>query len=716
MFQTMPILARDGSTVLFEITDPQGGRRTVVPLSEVSRHVVEATIATEDAGFFSNPGFELRSILRAGFDDLTHKQIVSGASTITQQVVRNILLDSADQMDISARRKIKEIVVAYQVSRTYSKDDILDIYLNAINYGNRNYGIEAAAEGYFGVSAANLDLAQAALLAGIPQAPSFYDPYTRMPDVKDRQSIVLQRMVEQGYISSDEAMAAADEDVRLADGQRAEVAPHFVTYVSDDLARKLGSDRLYHAGDQVVTTLDPAIQSVFDRSIQTNLAALHQANGANVAAVALDPRTGEILAMVGSANYDDPTIAGEVNMSLAPRPSVGILTPATFSLALQRGLTLVSPIEDPNDTSSSTDPAALGGRPAFPTVRDALAQGLERPATSVMRLVGNQGLTDLGDAIGLDGLGRRLDYGPNHIVAGARISPLEVAQVYGMLAAGGVARAPIAVKRILDRDDRVIEEASSPDRVVMDPGIAFLISAVLADTPLRTTDNQPVLGTETRVAAHSGLSPDGSDGWVAGYVPNLVVVVWVGADKGPLRGLDPALRIWGDMVRESMKLRPPDEFAVPEDVTQLSLCKNAACSSRQPEYVLRGTEAVAQTANSAAVAQPALPAANSRTPLLNRDQVADHPIVASAGTGAAGAQARRGPVAVPNVANSSVEQGRERLIAAGLGVAKAPKYVSSTELPPGTRDVPTGMIVSTIPAAGEQVPGGTEVTLVVRRN
>lgn len=723
MFQTMPVFARDGSTTLYEITDPQGGRRTVVPLSSVSRFVVEATIATEDAGFFSNPGFELRSILRAGFDDLTHKQIVSGASTITQQVVRNVLLDSTDRSDVSARRKIKEIVVAYQVFRTYSKDDILDIYLNEINYGNRNYGIEAAAEGYFGVSAANLNVAQAALLAGIPQAPSFYNPYLRMADVKDRQSYVLQRMVEQGYISEAEASAAAAEDVQLVDGHRPVVAPHFVTYVTDDLARTLGSDRLYQAGDQVITSLDPRIQAIFDQSVQANLKALQQANGDNVAAVALDPRTGEILALVGSANFDDSTIAGEVNMALAPRQSGGILTPATFALGLGRGLTLVSPIVNPYDASANSNStgsiasASGQGRVLPPTVREALTRGLERPASAVMRLAGSQGFIDLADAIGLNGLAKRLDYGPDMIVAGAHVAPLEVAQVYAMFAAGGVARSPIAITRILNRGYQVIQDTTSPDRPVLESGIAYLITSVLADSPVTTTDGRPVLEPGPRIASHSALSQDGRDGWVAGYVPNLVVVVWVGGGNRALRDLDPALRMWGDMFGNALKLHPSDDFPIPQDVTTVSLCKNAACSERQNEVVLRGTEAIVRAANAVAVAQPARAIANSRTPLVNRDQMSVTALANPSDTSAATKpDIRRGPISIPNVAGASPEQGRERLVAAGLTVAAVPKYLAAAQLPPGARNIATGQIVSTTPSAGAVVLPGAEVTLVIRRN
>jgi membrane peptidoglycan carboxypeptidase len=721
VFQTMPVFTADGTTKLYEITDPNGGRRTVVPLSEVPRPLIEATIATEDAGFFSNPGFELRSILRAGIDDLTHQQIVSGASTITQQVVRNVLLSPADRTDLTARRKIKEIVVAYQVTQTYSKDDILEIYLNEIYYGNHNYGIEAAAQGYFGESAGNLSLAQAAMLAGIPQAPGFYDPYNRFSDVKARQEYVLGRMVEQGYITGDEASDADAEDVHLVDGVRSAVAPHFIALVTDEVESKVGSDQLYRAGDQVVTTLDASLQNVFDQDIQQNLDALHQANGTNVAAVALDPSTGAILAMVGSASYDDPGIAGEVNMALAPRPSGGILTPATFSLALYHGLTLVSPIEDPTapvpSTTSGSDPSAEPVRPPASTVRDALGRGLEGPAAAVVRLVGNQGLIDLADATGLDGFAQRVEYGPNHQIAGARVSPLEVAQVYGMFANAGIAHRPYAVQRILDRDNNVLNESASPDRAAVDPGIAYLISSVLVDNPLKTVDGNSVLDPALRVATHSGISEDGRDGWVAGYVPNLVVVMWVGAGGvRPLANLDPALRAWGDIMRDALKLRPPAPIGMPPDVIPISLCKNAGCSSRQVEYVIKGTEGLAETANAAAVARPTQSIGNSRTPLVGRDQSSAQP-TSPVVTGSTARSASNGaPIAVPDVSGATLDQGRERLLGAGLRVAADPRYVSGSTLPGGGKGVAVGQIASTTPPAGAQVPPGTEITLVVRRN
>jgi membrane peptidoglycan carboxypeptidase len=719
VFQTLPVYASDGTTKLYEITDPNGGRRTVIPLSEMPRSLIEATIATEDAGFFSNPGFELRSILRASIEDLTHQQILSGASTITQQVVRNVLLSPDDRNDLSARRKIKEIVVAYQVTQTYSKDDILDIYLNEIYYGNHNYGIEAAAEGYFGEPAANLDLAQASLVAGIPQAPGFYDPYLRFDDVKARQEVVLGRMVEQGYITADEASQANAEDVRLVNGKHADIAPHFVAYVTDQVTSKIGSDRVYTGGDQVITTLDPAMQSIFDTAVHQDLDAIGHANGTNVAAVALDPSTGAILAMVGSANYDDPTIAGEVNMAFSPRQSGGILTPATFALALGHGLTLVSPVVDTGGTPPSPLVSVDSGLARAPapvvTVRDALARGLGQPAASVLRLVGNQGLIDLANATGLDDFTGRLEYGTDLTITGARISPLEVAQIYAMLARGGIAHQPVVISRILDRSGNVLDAPTSPDREVLDPGVAFLVSSVLADTPLPTVDGHPVLEQNTRVAAHSGISEDGRDAWVAGYDPNLVVVVWVGAGGArPLASADPAVRLWGDVMRSALKLRSPDAFVPPPDIVALSLCKNAGCSTRHVEYAMRGTEAIVQAANAGSIAASVQVKPDSRTPLIGRDQSVGLP-AAPAVVPITQAKAARFSVTVPDVMGSSLDLGRERLLAAGLPVAANPSYVSGAQLPRGSQ-AQVGQIVSTSPAAGTQVPAGTQITIVVRTN
>jgi membrane peptidoglycan carboxypeptidase len=292
-----------------------------------------------------------------------------------------------------------------------------------------------------------------------------------------------------------------------------------------------------------------------------------------------------------------------------------------------------------------------------------------------------------------------------------------VAQLYTGLAAGGVARTPIFVKRILDRDDRSIDESASDERTVLDPGPAYLVSSALADAPLLYSDGQPVLDSGARLAAHVALSDDGRDGWVAGYLPNLVVVVWIGSTGKPLRNLDPALRMWGDVVGAAIKTRPSDDFAAPPDVVPLALCKNAGCSSRYTELVLSGTEATAQAANAASMAAPRRAEVSSRTPLIHRDVSTVSDVGSSQGVAAGNtAVARTGPVTVPNVSGTLPDQARERLIAAGLRVAATLRYVTAAEIPKTSRDVVVGQVVSTLPAAGGQVAPNSEVTLVVRRS
>ncbi len=245
-FLSTKIYDRNGG-LLYEIFDPYGGKRTVVPLSQISPYVIHATIATEDANFYRHPGFDPLSVMRALWYDISERRIVSGGSTITQQLVKTLFLTP----EVSLKRKITEAIFAAEITRRYSKDEILEIYLNEINYGNLAYGIEAAAETYFGKTAAALDLAESAFLAGLPQAPALYDPYAHFDAAKKRQRVVLQLMVEQGYITSAQAEAAAQQPLNLVPPRYAAEAPHFVAYVREILEQKYGTEVLYRGGFQV---------------------------------------------------------------------------------------------------------------------------------------------------------------------------------------------------------------------------------------------------------------------------------------------------------------------------------------------------------------------------------------------------------------------------------------------------------------------------------
>jgi len=714
-FQTTPVYARDGSTLLYEITDPNGGRRTIVKLSQIPRYLIEATIATEDPSFFSNPGFEIRSILRAAVDDLTRGEIVSGASTITQQVARNVLLAPEERFDQSARRKIKEIILAYQLTQTYTKDDILSVYLNEINYGNRSYGVEAAAEGYFGKSVSQLDLAECALIAGLPQAPGYYDPYTRFDAVKRRQEYVLQRMVEQGYITPAQARAAAAEPLHFVDRPRAPLAPHFVNYVFDLLHARLGEERLYHGGYHVITTLDPPLQRIAERSVASNPSIANRSDGTNAALVALDPRSGQILAMVGSADYGDAAIAGEVNMALAPRPSAGILGPLTYALALENGDTLATRVNDvpPEAAGPSGSPDVIRAAHQYlgpVTLRQAIGLGLSAPALQILGHTGSVPFLDLLGKLGITDADRRVSYTPDLIVAGARVSPLEVAEAYAMLAAGGIAHPPTAIDRILDPNNRLVAAPRSDATTVLPAGVSYLVTSALADETVRPPDVQSALRLDRSVAVHAAVSEDQRDTWAAAYVPNLTVVVWVGSTAGrPVRDVDAPVEILGAFLRDAFAVRPPAAFSAPPEVVPLSLCANPACSVRRVELAIKGTEEAVQQANAAAIGNPSSGVSASQTPLVDRARLQPAPVPVDR-------PEPSGMITVPDLAGTSPEQARLRLGAIGLSSASVVKYVSGASLPPALRSIAVGQVVGTSPAAGERVAPGTAVILTVRRD
>src|ERR1700730_7558068 len=334
LFQTARIFDRSGK-LLQEINDPQGGRRILVQLSEIPKVMRDATIAAEDASFYDNPGFDVRAVVRATYQWVRSGTPQSGASTITQQLVKNTLLGPEQ----TAERKIKEAFLAMELTRRYSKDQILEMYMNEISYGNRAYGIEAAAETYFGKPAKDLSLAEASMLAGLPQAPSYYDPYTNMPAAKERQSYVLDQMVHTGVITLAQRNAAASAPLALIPASQVgtQEAPHFVTYVRQLVEEQFGTEALFREGLQITTSLDLNLQHLAEKSASDHIADIKARNATNAALVTIQPSTGEVLAMLGSVNFNDASIDGQVNVALALRQPGSTLKPFTYITAFSKG-------------------------------------------------------------------------------------------------------------------------------------------------------------------------------------------------------------------------------------------------------------------------------------------------------------------------------------------------------------------------------------------
>jgi membrane peptidoglycan carboxypeptidase len=404
--------------LLYEILDPHRGAHTPTSLAEIPPACSQATIATEDASFYRNPGVDAWAILRALWINLQGGEILSGGSTITQQLARNLLLSPEERSDVSLERKLREAILAWRLARNYSKDEILSLYLNETYYGNLAYGIEAAAGTYFAKSAGELDLAECAVLAGLPQSPANYNPLENPKAARARQGTVLGLMVKQGYISQEDADLAAAEKLGLASVPFPIEAPHFVMYIRGQLEREFGLEAMYSQGLQVYTTLDLDAQKAAERIVGYRLEQLAETrdgqpprNIRNAAVVILDPHTGEVLAMVGSPNYFDPRIDGAVNATTATRQPGSSIKPITYAAAFDpsrpQPLTAATMVMDVRTAFVTRE-----GAPYVPQnydrtwhgpvlLRQALASSYNLVAVKVLDYVGIEAMTDLARAMGI---------------------------------------------------------------------------------------------------------------------------------------------------------------------------------------------------------------------------------------------------------------------------------------------------------------------------
>jgi membrane peptidoglycan carboxypeptidase len=382
-FETARIYDRDGRE-LFALPDPTTGNRTKVSLDQISPFVISATIATEDSRFYENPGFDPIGISRAIYQAAQEGEFVSGASTITQQLVRAVLLSEEERTERTFERKVREIILAEKLARTYPKDLVLELYLNEIYYGNLAYGIEAAAETYFNKSAAELTLAEASLLAGLPQAPALWDPYTAPDKAIGRQSEVLLLMVSEGYVSQAEAQQALNEMSATVYGMTPPVVtlryPHFTFTVLQQAEQLLGAQALYRGGIRIQTTVDPDVQALAETTVSAARGNIAAAGADNAAMVVIEPSSGEILALVGSVDFYDEAISGQVNMALAPRQPGSTIKPFVYLTAMEQGWTPSTLIWDvptafPDGTNPPYEPKNYDDRFHGPLLlREALGQ------------------------------------------------------------------------------------------------------------------------------------------------------------------------------------------------------------------------------------------------------------------------------------------------------------------------------------------------------
>lgn len=600
-FASSQIYDRD-KRLLYEIIDPTTGKRTYVGIEQIAKNLQYATVATEDRNFYTHGGFDPIAIIRAIYYALQEREIVSGASTITQQVARNILLPE-ERTEISASRKIKEIILAAELTRKYSKDEILEIYLNNNNYGNLAYGIDAAARTYFGTSASNLSLGQAAFLAGIPQAPTLYDPYGGGHDAAlKRQKTVLGLMVEDGYISQEQADAAAAEmdAYPFTPIYGNEIpAPHFVMYVRQWVEKNLGADMLYQgSGLRIHTTLDPRMQSIAEEEIANGVNALANLNVSNGALIALEPATGNILAMVGSADFYSELIDGQVNLTQRCRQPGSAIKPLTYLTAFEKGWNPSTVVWDLPKTYTDTagniyQPVNYDGTFRGPTsIRRALANSLNIPAVKTLEFVTVNGLLEMADRLGATSLvspqlecpdypyDTRPLYGLALTLGGGEMKPVELAAAYATLGNGGEYLEPNPISWIEDNQGNIIlDYRDRKGEQVVKPQHAYLITNILADTQARCeVFNCPsILELPDRpVAAKTGTTNDNRDAWTAGYTPDIAAVVWVGNnDNSPMfnvGGSSGAAPIWNAFMRRAHEGIPAHPFPEPQGIVEREVC------------------------------------------------------------------------------------------------------------------------------------------------
>jgi penicillin-binding protein 1C len=619
MTPSVRITDRNGR-LLYEVLPEVGGRNTVLSIENIPHCLKDATIAVEDKTFYANPGIDITGIVRALWINLRGGETIAGGSTITQQVARNVLLSQEERTERTLRRKLREAVLAWEMTRRLSKGEILALYLNQINYGGMAYGVEAAAQTYFGKPASELLLPECALIAGLPQAPGIYNPFTNPDLAKERQHIVLGLMQKQGYITQEERLNAEATPLSFNPVPYPIEAPHFIWIVKDQID-KLTSAGILNARQSIVvrTTLDLDAQHLTENILKRRIEAFKNEKGPishnvnNAALVVIDPHNGEILALVGSTDFFDESIDGALDMAIAPRQTGSAFKPFIYALALDptrpHPWTAATSILDVSTTFITHDgtpytPVDYDSREHGPvSVRQALGSSLNIPAVKTLQEVGIENTIDLARRLGITSLSDPQHYDLSLALGGGQISLLQLSTAYASLANNGYFTGNISILDIHDADGKLLYTQEKNPRVqVFDPRVAWLISDILSDDSARSMGfgQNSTLRLDRTAAVKTGTTTNFHDNWTIGYTPDLVVGVWVGNSgyeaMHNVTGLTGAAPIWHEVMRGLLQGRPNHPFARPDGLTQAEVCDisgllpTPSCPHSQTEWFLAGTE------------------------------------------------------------------------------------------------------------------------------
>jgi 1A family penicillin-binding protein len=582
ILQSTKIYDRTGEVVLYDLH--QDVRRTIIPFADISRNIKNATIAIEDDQFYNHMGIDIKAIIRAAITNLSQGDLLGGqgGSTITQQVIKNSIL----QREKTLTRKAKEAILSLKIERILSKDEILEIYLNESPYGGTIYGVEEASRAFFNKSAGEVTLGESAYLAAIPQAPTYLSPYGNNREALDkRQKLVLERMRNNGFITIEEFEAAQTEVVefqtQVVSGIR---APHFVMYIREQLAQKFGEEALAERGLKVITTLDWELQEEAERIVAEKAAInTEKFNASNASLVATDPKTGDLLVMVGSRDYFSEEVDGNFNVALASRQPGSSIKPFVYAAAFKKGYlpttvlfdvrTQFSPLCEPTNFSSESpcySPNNYNNKFIGPiNMRNALAQSLNIPAVKTLYLAGLRDSLKLAADMGITTLSNPERYGLTVVLGGGEVRLLDMTNAYGVFANQGIKAEPRSILKIEDNQGNVLEESEVKVSRVLDENVANMISDILSDDAARAPlwgRNSVINFNDRDVAGKSGSTNNFRDAWIMGYAPNIAVGSWAGNnDNASMNGLSGLITtpMWREFMDFALAKLPEESFTQP---------------------------------------------------------------------------------------------------------------------------------------------------------
>lgn len=584
--QSTKIYDRTGEILLYDVHEDI--KRTIIDPANISRHIKNATVAIEDSQFYEHNGIEPLAFVRAIFVNLREGEFSQGGSTLTQQVIKNTLLTTEKKVS----RKLKEWVLAIKLENMLTKDEILGLYLNESPYGGSIYGIEEATRAFFDKSANDVTIAEAAYLAALPQAPTYYSPYGNNAEALEaRKNLVLRRMLDGGFITNEEFEEAKEEFVQfMPRGELGILAPHFVFYVIEELEKEYGKSAIEERGFTVITSLDYNIQKYAEEEVKKfALQNKETFDAENAAAVVIDPKTGDILAMVGSRDYFDEEIDGNFNVALAHRQPGSAFKPFAYATALKKGYTpdtVVFDVQtefstyckpDGSPINPNSDPDEVCYMPENYThsfvgpvsLRDALAQSMNIPAIKVLYLAGTRDTLITARDLGIQSLSNVNSYGLTLVLGGGEVSPLDITGAYSVFANDGIRNEYRGILLIKDNEENTIFTARSNPYRVLDKEVARNISDMLSDNEARTPlfgANSLLYFSDKDVAVKTGTTNDYRDAWVVGYSPTVAVGVWVGNnDNHAMRSVSGlrASPLWRSVMDYALAQKNTEEFITP---------------------------------------------------------------------------------------------------------------------------------------------------------